>query len=124
MRSSSTVSLPSLSIRIDLDAVSHRARQNPVTRVYSYLRFDLGRMPRHGHVLSAGVAAGARDQSYLQARCRRAASRRQKRGRRDPLAPFGLSLVARYRKIERSAETVAREDFLSLRADLGARTEA
>jgi molybdate transport system regulatory protein len=35
------------------------------------------------------------------------------------LTPFGASLVARYRKIERSVETAAREELLALRADLG-----
>ena len=46
--------------------------------------------------------SGRRDQSHLQARRRRAQNRRQERRRRDP-TPFGVSLVARYRKIERDA---------------------
>ena len=37
------------------------------------------------------------------------------------LTPFGLSLVARYRKIERSVESAAREELLALQADMGAR---
>ena len=65
--------------------------------------------------------------SEINRTCRRAAVERHvggKNGGGATLSPFGLSLVARYRKIERSAGTVAREDLLSLRADLGARTEA
>ena len=35
------------------------------------------------------------------------------------LTPFGQSLVARYRKIERSAESAARKELQALRADIG-----
>jgi molybdate transport system regulatory protein len=124
MRSSSTVSLPSLSIRIDLDA---ECRIGP----------DKILLLEHIHTCgSISAACRAMDMSYRRAwelvseinrTCRRAAVERQiggKNGGGATLSPFGLSLVARYRKIERSAETVAREDILSLRADLGARTEA
>jgi molybdate transport repressor ModE-like protein len=87
--------------------MSYRARQNPVARAYSYLSY------RRAWELV----------SEINRTCRRAAVERQiggKNGGGATLSPFGLSLVARYRKIERSAETVAREDILSLRADLGA----
>jgi molybdate transport system regulatory protein len=35
------------------------------------------------------------------------------------LTPFGLSLVARYRKIERTAATAARRELQALRSDIG-----
>jgi molybdate transport system regulatory protein len=35
------------------------------------------------------------------------------------LTPFGLSVVARYRKIERSAESAAHKELLELLADMG-----
>jgi molybdate transport system regulatory protein len=56
--------------------------------------------------------------------CRRAAVERQaggKNGGGAVLTPFGLSLVARYRKIERSAESAARKELHALRADMGVR---
>jgi molybdate transport system regulatory protein len=36
------------------------------------------------------------------------------------LTPFGLSLVARYRKIEHSVESATRKELLALRADVDA----
>jgi molybdenum-dependent DNA-binding transcriptional regulator ModE len=38
------------------------------------------------------------------------------------LTPFGVSLVARYRKIERRAENVVRKELLALRAEIGSET--
>jgi molybdate transport system regulatory protein len=35
------------------------------------------------------------------------------------LTPFGLSFVARYRKIQRSVENATRNELLALRADMG-----
>src|ERR1700739_4609282 len=40
------------------------------------------------------------------------------------LTPFGLSLVSRYRKIERCAESAARKELLALLADMGAARKA
>ena len=54
--------------------------------------------------------------------CQRAAVERQtggKNGGGAVLTPFGLSLVERYRKIERSAESAARKELQALRADIG-----
>lgn len=42
-----------------------------------------------------------------------------KKGGGAALTPFGLSLVALYRKIERSAENVARKELRALRAEIG-----
>jgi molybdate transport system regulatory protein len=54
--------------------------------------------------------------------CRQAAVERQaggKNGGGAVLTPFGLSLVARYRKIERTAATAARKELQALRSDIG-----
>jgi len=59
--------------------------------------------------------------------CRRAAVERRiggKNGGGAILTPFGHSLVARYRQIERSAESAAQKELFSLRAELGPRTKA
>ena len=59
--------------------------------------------------------------------CGRTAIERQvggKNGGGAILTPFGLSLVASYRKIERSAESAARKELLALRASMGARKKA
>jgi molybdate transport system regulatory protein len=55
--------------------------------------------------------------------CRRAPVERQVGGINGGgaiLTPFGLSLIARYRKIERSVESAAHKELLALRADMGA----
>jgi molybdate transport system regulatory protein len=54
--------------------------------------------------------------------CRQAAVERQaggKNGGGAVLTPFGLSLVARYRKIEHAAASAARKELLALRSDIG-----
>ena len=56
--------------------------------------------------------------------CGRIAVDRQtggKNGGGAVLTPFGLSLVARYRKIEHSAESAARKELLALQSDMGVR---
>ena len=58
--------------------------------------------------------------------CQQAAVERQtggKNGGGATLTPFGLSLVARYRKIERSAESAARKELQALHTDIGHRTK-
>jgi molybdate transport system regulatory protein len=82
---------------------------------------------------SISAAGRAMEMSYMRAWllvneinriCGRAAVERQvggKNGGGAVLTPFGLSLVARYRKIERSVESAAREELLALQADMGAR---
>jgi molybdate transport system regulatory protein len=42
-----------------------------------------------------------------------------KHGGGAKLTPFGLSLIARYRKIERSVKSAVRRELLALRADIG-----
>jgi molybdate transport system regulatory protein len=124
MRKSSTTSLPSLSIRIDLDT---EARIGP------------GKIQLLESIQACGsisAAGRAMDMSYVRAWglvdeinriCRRAAVERQvggKNGGGAILTPFGLSLVERYRKIERSVESAAHKELLELLVDMGAPKEA
>ena len=121
MRKSATTSLPSLSVRIDLDEVG---------RIGPGKIQLLEQIQSHGSISAAGRAM---NMSYKRAWdlvdeinriCRRSAVERQaggKNGGGAVLTPFGLSLVARYRKIERSAESGARNELRALRAELGAR---
>ena len=80
---------------------------------------------------SISAAGRAMDMSYKRAWdlvdeinriCRQAAVERQtggKNGGGAVLTPFGQSLVARYRKIERDAASAVRKDLEALRSDIG-----
>ena len=124
MRKSSAPSLPCLSIRIDLD--TERC-------------IGPGKIQLLESILSCGsisAASRAMKMSYKRAWdlvdeinhiCRRDAVERKaggKSGGGATLTPFGLSLVTRYRKIERSAGRAARKELLALRADTGAHRKA
>lgn len=119
MRESSTTSLPSLSVRIDLDTED---------------RIGPGKIQLLESIRACGsisAAGRAMNMSYKRAWdlvdeinriCGRAAVERKvggKLGGGAILTPFGLSLVARYRKIERSVERAARKELLALSADMG-----
>jgi len=119
MPKSSVNSLPSLSVRIDLGA---NARIGP-----GKIQL-LENIHKCGSISAAGRAM---EMSYKRAWdlvdeinriCRQAAVERQtggKNGGGAVLTPFGLSLVARYRKIERTAATAARKELQALRSDIG-----
>jgi molybdate transport system regulatory protein len=124
MRKSSTTSLPSLSLRIDLDA---EARIGP------------GKIQLLENIRACGsisAAGRAMNMSYKRAWdlvdetnriCGRVVVERQvggKNGGGAILTPFGLSVVARYRKIERSAESAAHKELLELLADMGSQKKA
>jgi molybdate transport system regulatory protein len=118
MQKSSGSSLPSLSVRIDLDA---EGRIGP-----GKIQL-LEKIRETGSISAAGRAM---DMSYKRAWdlvdeinriCRHAAVARQTGGRNGGgaiLTPFGLSLVARYRKIERAASSAVRKELLALRSDI------
>ena len=119
MPKSSASPLPSLSVRIDLDAEG---------------RIGPGKIQLLENIHTCGsisAAGRAMDMSYKRAWdlvdeinriCRHPAVERQTGGRNGGgavLTPFGLSLVARYRKIERDAASAVRKDLLALRTDIG-----
>ena len=119
MSKSNARSLPSLSVRIDL---ADEARIGP------------GKIQLLENIESCGsisAAGRAMEMSYKRAWdlvdeinriCRQAAVQRQtggKNGGGAVLTPFGATLVARYRKIERSAATAARKELEALRRDIG-----
>jgi molybdate transport system regulatory protein len=119
MQKSSASPLPSLSVRIDLDP-NGRIGPGKIALLESI------------HACGSISAAGrAMDMSYKRAWdlvgevnriCGQAAVERQTGGRNGGgavLTPFGLSLIARYRKIERVAAGAARKELTALRLDIG-----
>jgi molybdate transport system regulatory protein len=119
MRKSGGRSLPSLSVRIDLDAEG-RIGPGKIELLENIRAFG-----------SISAAGRAMNMSYKRAWdlvdeinriCRQAAVERQtggKNGGGAALTPFGTSLVARYRKIERDAASAARKELAALRSDIG-----
>jgi molybdate transport system regulatory protein len=118
MQKSCARSLPSLSVRIDLDA-SDRIGPGKILLLESI------------HTCGSISAAGrAMDMSYKRAWdlvdeinriCRQPAVERQtggKNGGGAVLTPFGISLVARYRKIERDAATAVKKELAALQSDI------
>jgi len=110
--------LPSLSVRIDLDTEG---------------RIGPGKIQLLENIHARGsisAAGRAMDMSYKRAWdlvdeinriCRQPAVERQtggKNGGGAVLTPFGSSLVARYRKIERDAASAVRKDLQALRTDI------
>ena len=112
-------SLPSLSVRIDLDT---EGRIGPGKIAL------LENIDKNGSISAAGRAM---DMSYKRAWdlvdeinriCRQAAVERQtggKNGGGAVLTAFGISLVTRYRRIERDATTASRKELQALRREIG-----
>src|SRR5215475_11733399 len=119
MQKSAATSLPTLSVRIDLNT---EGRIGP-----GKIRL-LENIQKLGSISAAGRAM---DMSYKRAwdlvdelnrLCRRTAVERQtggKHGGGAVLTPFGMSLVARYRRIERDAASAVRRDLQALNTDIG-----
>src|SRR6266566_7754215 len=119
MQKTNGKSLPSLSVRIDIDA-GGRIGPGKIELLET--------IHRSGSISAAGRTM---NRSYKRAWdlvdeinriCRQAAVERQtggKNGGGAALTPFGISLVARYRKIERDAASAVRKELLALRSDIG-----
>ena len=119
MPKSAVKSLPSLSVRIDLD---------PEGRIGPGKIALLENIDKNGSISAAGRAM---DMSYKRAWdlvdeinriCRQAVVERQtggKNGGGAVLTPFGISLVKRYRKIERDAASAVRKELQALRSEIG-----
>ena len=111
--------LPALSLRIDLDD-DERIGPGKIQL--------LEQIRESGSISAAGRAM---DMSYKRAWdlvdeinriCRQPAVDRQtggKNGGGAALTPFGESLVARYRKIERDADAAVRKELAALRSEIG-----
>ena len=110
--------LPSLSLRIDLLS-GDRIGPGKIT-----LLENIG---RHGSISAAGRAM---DMSYKRAWdlvdelnrvCRQPVVERQaggKNGGGAALTPFGEALVARYRRIERTAASAVKKELAALRSEI------
>lgn len=119
MAKSSATSLPFLSVRIDLQ---------PEGRIGPGKIELLENIHTCGSISAAGRAM---DMSYKRAWdlvdevnriCRQSAVEPQtggKNGGGAVLTPFGISLVKRYRKIERDAATAVRKELQALRSEIG-----
>jgi molybdate transport system regulatory protein len=119
MQKSSVRALPSLSVRIDLDA---EGRIGP-GKIHL-----LENIHACGSISAAGRAMDMSDKrawdlvDEINRICRHAAVERQtggKNGGGAVLTPFGISLVARYRKIERDAASAVKKELAALRSDIG-----
>ena len=118
MAKSSAKSLPSLSVRIDLE---------PEGRIGPGKIQLLENIDKCGSISAAGRAM---DMSYKRAWdlvdeinriCRHTAVEPQtggKNGGGAVLTPFGISLVKRYRKIERDAASAVRKELQALRSEI------
>lgn len=119
MQKTSAKPLPSLSVRIDLE---------PEGRIGPGKIQLLENIRAFGSISAAGRAM---DMSYKRAWdlvdeinriCRQPAVERQaggKNGGGAALTRLGVSLVARYRKIERDAASAVRRELAALRSDIG-----
>jgi molybdate transport system regulatory protein len=119
MQKPSARSLPALSVRIDLDSEG-RIGPGKIQLLENIQQFG-----------SISAAGRAMDMSYKRAwdlvdeinrLCRQAAVERQtggKNGGGAMLTPFGISLVSRYRKIERDAASAVRKELQALQTDIG-----
>ncbi len=118
MHKSANKSLPALSLRIDIDD-DERIGPGKIQL--------LEQIRESGSISAAGRAM---DMSYKRAWdlvdevnriCRQPAVDRQtggKNGGGAALTPFGESLVAHYRKIERDAATAVRKELAALRSEI------
>src|ERR1700733_14599641 len=108
MRKSSPTLLPTLSIRIDLDT-DGRIGPGKIQLLETIRAY--GSISAAGRAMNMSYKRAWELVDEIDCLCHRATVKRQKGGKDGggaTLTSFGLSLVARYRKIERSVESAAR----------------
>ncbi len=119
MQKSGERSLPSLSVRIDLDT---EGRIGPgKIQLLENIR-ECGSISAAGRAMNMSYKRAWDLVDEINRICRQAAVERQtggKNGGGAMLTPFGTSLVARYRKIERDAASAVRKELVALRSDIG-----
>ena len=119
MPKASPRSLPSLSLRIDLDP---RGRISPgKIQLLENIR-SRGSMSAAGRAMNMSYRRAWLFVDEINRICGQAVVETQEGGKRGggaELTSMGLSLVTRYRKIEWSVEIAARKELRALRADLG-----
>jgi molybdate transport system regulatory protein len=119
MREPVARALPSLSVRIDLDP---KGRIGPgKIQLLENIR-SCGSISAAGRAMSMSYKRAWDLVDEINRVCGQAAVNRQtggKNGGGAVLTPFGASLVARYRKIERAAANAARKEPIAMSADIG-----
>jgi molybdate transport system regulatory protein len=124
MRGKFSTPFPALTIRLDLDADRHiePTKIELLEQIHA-----CGSISAAGRAMCMPYKRAWNLVDEINRVCRRLAVARQiggKNGGGANLTPFGYSLIARYRQIERSAEKVARAELTCLLADLGAGAKA
>ncbi len=119
MQKSGSRSLPSLSVRIDLDT---EGRIGPgKIQLLENIR-ECGSISAAGRAMNMSYKRAWDLVDEINRICRQTAVERQtggKNGGGAALTPFGISLVARYRRIERDAASAVRKELAALRSDIG-----
>ncbi len=111
-------SLPSISVRIDL-AMDGRIGPGKIQLLEAIA--SCGSISAAGRAMEMSYKRAWDLVDEINRICGREAVGRQtggKNGGGAMLTPFGASLVARYRKIERAALSAARKDLLALQSDI------
>jgi molybdate transport system regulatory protein len=111
-------SLPHLSVRIDLDR-DERIGPGKI-QLLEHIR-DCGSISAAGRAMEMSYKRAWDLVDEINRICRHSAVERQtggKNGGGAVLTPFGLSLVARYRKIERDAASAVRKELVALQTDI------
>jgi molybdate transport system regulatory protein len=119
MPKSSAKSLPSLSVRIDLD---REGRIGPGKILLLENIHACGSISAAGRAMEMSYKRAWDLVDEINRICRQAAVEPQtggKNGGGAVLTPFGISLVKRYRKIERDAASAVRKELQALRSDIG-----
>jgi molybdate transport system regulatory protein len=119
MQKPSARSLPSLSVRIDLDA---EARIGPGKIQLLESIHSCGSISAAGRAMQMSYKRAWDLVDEINRICQQTAVERQaggKNGGGAVLTPFGRSLVARYRRIERDAASAARKELQALQTEIG-----